>query len=364
MVEWIKYAAYGTPFALPKYDVTSDGARNSTDTTAIGTLYGGGGYDVRADGDLDGDLDSADWFDSLGLSSETLGRSVLSSSAVANRHGYAGYENDGAITRFAHVRNRVLDSTLGRWTRRDPIGYVDGMGLYAYGADAPVGYTDPMGLACTSCSTSTATASFRAFYEQVMAQCRAAGRDALSISCCSSNFASCKAFPNACAVTTRGPYGSSICLCLSANCGGAGPPTPLALRCGRPVCEVIRHELMHVWQNCSQTPTLPPGTSPAPGGVGGSDTSAICAEISAWGNVPGHLCSEHLPTGPASFCNCMCGHAFPNNPNCPALCAWLFNTCINWRPGRGHRPLPPQEYNPPVINPTELPIAGGKAAPI
>lgn len=33
---------------------------------------------------------------------------------------------------MAIVRNRVLLMDLGRWSRRDPLGYVDGMSMYEY----------------------------------------------------------------------------------------------------------------------------------------------------------------------------------------------------------------------------------------
>lgn len=34
---------------------------------------------------------------------------------------------------------------LGRWSRRDPLGYVDGMGLYEYVASRPHTHLDPIG---------------------------------------------------------------------------------------------------------------------------------------------------------------------------------------------------------------------------
>ncbi len=40
---------------------------------------------------------------------------------------------------------RVFDSYLGRWMRRDPIGYADGINLYRYGVSAPLRAVDPMG---------------------------------------------------------------------------------------------------------------------------------------------------------------------------------------------------------------------------
>jgi RHS repeat-associated protein len=69
-----------------------------------------------------------------------------------NRRGYAGYEDafELAGSKY-HVRHRVLDAELGRWTRRDPLGYVDGMGLYEYVHSQALGRTDPSGLAWLSC---------------------------------------------------------------------------------------------------------------------------------------------------------------------------------------------------------------------
>ncbi len=141
LVEWIKYSAYGTATALPTGDTDSDGDYDIND---LGNM--GGGYELRKDAELDGDVDGNDVNYAIANGYQTLGRGVLSSSYVANRKGYAGYENDGAIVRFAHVRNRVLDSTLGRWTRRDPIGYVDGSNLYEYVRSAAIRRMDSSGL--------------------------------------------------------------------------------------------------------------------------------------------------------------------------------------------------------------------------
>lgn len=47
----------------------------------------------------------------------------------------------------AHLaRVRELDSTLGRWCRQDPLGYVDGANLYGALGSQPVGPLDPLGL--------------------------------------------------------------------------------------------------------------------------------------------------------------------------------------------------------------------------
>src|SRR5690606_36511620 len=48
-------------------------------------------------------------------------------------HGYAGYLAEQDLDGMTHlVRHRWLLSELGQWNRRDPLGYVDGMGLRQY----------------------------------------------------------------------------------------------------------------------------------------------------------------------------------------------------------------------------------------
>ncbi len=94
---------------------------------------------------------------------ERTGRGTLS--RTHSRRGYAGYEYDpglwyasslisGTVPPRAmwHVRNRVLDSETGRWTRRDPLGYVDGMGLYEYVRSRPTYQRDWSGLLCAGTS--------------------------------------------------------------------------------------------------------------------------------------------------------------------------------------------------------------------
>jgi len=74
---------------------------------------------------------------------------------VGNRKGYAGYEHDETLTMY-HVRHRVYRADLGRWMTRDPLGYVDGMGLYEYVAGMAVAEVDPSGMtrACSGNGTS------------------------------------------------------------------------------------------------------------------------------------------------------------------------------------------------------------------
>jgi len=93
-------------------------------------------------------------------------------SAGGNRKGYAGYEFDSVVAySIWHVRNRVLNSDLGRWTQRDPLAvraaeiaadphwsalaasalltlaYDDGPNIIAFGRSNPGSGQDPLGLA-------------------------------------------------------------------------------------------------------------------------------------------------------------------------------------------------------------------------
>lgn len=151
-IESIKYFSYGYSINIPAGDVDSDGDTDSDDTTEINKwrLATPVVYRVRADLNLDGVLDASDETLCQGLETTVGGRGVLSRTDTANRKGYAGYESDATAdadgSRFWHVRHRVLDSTLGRWTRRDPAGYVDGMNSYRLGRGQPVTRIDANGL--------------------------------------------------------------------------------------------------------------------------------------------------------------------------------------------------------------------------
>ena len=152
-VENIRYEAYGIPFLVVAGDVNVDGQRKTADYTAIQNLIDTMGYDILADVDLDGDVDATDKSIVQGLPIfGGGGRGVLSHPDDYNRKGYAGYEFDNTITHASyHVRYRVLNSTLGQWTRRDPLGYMDGANLFEY-TNNPIVEVDSAGLlSCFEC---------------------------------------------------------------------------------------------------------------------------------------------------------------------------------------------------------------------
>lgn len=66
-------------------------------------------------------------------------------SAVGNPYLFTGREYDPESGLY-YYRNRYYSPELGRFLEPDPLGYTDGMNLYAYVNQNPVNYVDPMGL--------------------------------------------------------------------------------------------------------------------------------------------------------------------------------------------------------------------------
>ncbi len=150
-VEQVRYEAYGVPFLILAGDTDSDGSMLAADLTQIQTWIDTFAYDVRGDVDLDGDVDATDKSTVQNTPSpKSGGRGQFTHANTANRKGYAGYEfDDEFVHDVYHVRYRVLNSSLGQWTRRDPVGYVDGANVYKY--SRPINSVDPHGLLSVDC---------------------------------------------------------------------------------------------------------------------------------------------------------------------------------------------------------------------
>lgn len=146
LAEWTRYSAYGVPFSMPFGDADSDGDCDSADVTQVQAWRTGGSYDVRGDVDLNGVINAADVAAVTSNTTTVQGYGVLSGVGVGNRKGFAGYEGDAKLVGRWHVRHRVLDSRLGRWLQRDPLGYVDGMSLSEYALSCVLRHRDPSGL--------------------------------------------------------------------------------------------------------------------------------------------------------------------------------------------------------------------------
>jgi RHS repeat-associated protein len=143
LINQVRYDPYGVPFGIAKTDLDGDGDVDGDDATLFATYHGAGTMPF-ADWNFDGTVDLSDQsaYTSDKNADTGLGRGdpgyAWSHAGGALRKAYAGYEIDPVLTgsegweSVYHVRHRVYLSGLGRWTRRDPLGYVDGMSLYRH----------------------------------------------------------------------------------------------------------------------------------------------------------------------------------------------------------------------------------------
>ena len=73
------------------------------------------------------------------------GLSVLSASAVGNSILFTGRRLDVESALYDY-RARIVSPDLGRFLQPDPLGYIDGLNLYAYVSNNPLNWIDPWGL--------------------------------------------------------------------------------------------------------------------------------------------------------------------------------------------------------------------------
>ena len=153
--ERVDYSAYGEAILERTADFDGNGEVDGADASVFGaadpSTVGDAKYNWKADFNNDGQIDGADFGDFGVQFDATRDRRELSPGAVGNTRGYAGYARDTALS-LEHVRHRVYRSDLGRWTRRDPAGYVDGGSLYNYISSRGISGVDPSGLRCVRCS--------------------------------------------------------------------------------------------------------------------------------------------------------------------------------------------------------------------
>jgi len=145
-LERIHYNMTSQPFLMPWGDVDGDGDSDSSDESWIGTLWSFGWYDVRADLDLDGDVDSTDYAAHI-----QVGGGVRVSNDVNRLSAQALYTQYGVV----QAVTRSLQTTTGVWTTRDPLEYIDSSSLYVFANNNSLAYHDRSGLSSLSSTSGT-----------------------------------------------------------------------------------------------------------------------------------------------------------------------------------------------------------------
>jgi RHS repeat-associated protein len=148
--EYVRYSPYGVAMTYPVADINRDGSTNSTDSTDWNSGTPQNSAVIGNDLNKDGSFTTADttlFTSEYNATTKRGGYTKLGTgdAGPSLRIGYAGYQWDPSI-KMNHVRHRVYDPGVGRWTRRDPLAAIKTDGLYAYGSSDPLSSSDPSGL--------------------------------------------------------------------------------------------------------------------------------------------------------------------------------------------------------------------------
>jgi len=106
------------------------------------------GYE-KADIDLNGTIESSDYL-AIRSTYKDVSYGLAHLSSVGNSQGYKGLRALVSGRSLWLARHRVLDSGLGVWLSRDPMGYVDGPSMYFVLRGEPLSNSDPYGLQALS----------------------------------------------------------------------------------------------------------------------------------------------------------------------------------------------------------------------
>jgi len=146
-------ANYGRPLRLG-FDADGDGRIDLFDWYALQTCYDrvttrcNHLFDADASAGIDGpDLDAfrASAEPPYSGPPSKPWRRQLVASRYGNPFMWTGQRYDATTGQY-HFWARTYSPRLGRWLQRDPLGYLDGVGLYNYVSDRPTCYFDPLGL--------------------------------------------------------------------------------------------------------------------------------------------------------------------------------------------------------------------------
>ena len=354
-IEWYRYTAYGQPTSHPIADVNGDGVVNSADAAAWLDLQSGDSSgsvwlndDLNRDDAFPNSQDDDDFFNAQYTAATSAAASGYDrQSAYGLRKGYAGYEWDDTLAMW-HVRHRVLDSKSGKWTKRDPLGYVDGMSDVEYVRSRPQLFYDPDGRQTSvPCENGDPSPSGL----PIICMCPDLDSDPELVAKWNDVTSSCRLYggmprinwkfpigtPGSGLTTPNRPWGSPCNVSVSIDVPATTPAHPRVLK---QTCQTLKttliHELEHVRQACAYgLCDVSQDWQPLFG-------SGMEDFLKRWNNEENALCREleaYCRESPDASRNCkssgrsvMCGDACnsvgrANDPTCVPQCKSMERRC-------------------------------------